>query len=414
MQISLFNLLWFMTLFSIFSNKNKNKASATAVSNKPTMNRMAATSSASLEDRLRGALWSFMAGDALSAPTHWYYGGQYQVVQEYGMEIADYTKPNYNLAGSILNKSNLNGGGRSGYGSSRHSEKTIIGDVINHGKQDLWSPKKSIHYHATLAKGENTLEVQIARVLMKSIVDNDGNFNADHFRDAYVKFMTTPGSHNDTYAGTCHRMFFANLVHKGLPPKDCPDNDSHNVDVIDSLILPTIVAMAGSCKRNPNLGSLSAECVAVTRQSSISEQIASQWASVVDSSLQDNDEQSFQTALNTFSKQTIRRLPNPRASDSSTLCACYLSQSLPAMMDLIAKYLPQNNPWFGLLANANVGGENVHRGSIIGAVLGARASDSNLPTQLKQGLFNHQEIASEIDAFVKAVLPKEEEKKEEL
>lgn len=399
-----------MSLFSIFG---KNKASAITISNTPTMNRMP-VSSTSLEERLRGALWSFMAGDALAAPTHWYYGGKFQVIQEYGKEITDYTKPNYNLPGSILNKSNLNGGGRSGYGSSRH-EKTIIGDVINHGKQDLWSPNKSIHYHATLAKGENTLEVQIARVLMKSIVQNGGNFNADHFRDAYVKFMTTPGSHNDTYASTCHRMFFANLVHKGLPPKDCPDNDSHNVDVIDSLILPTIVAMAASCKSNPKIGSLSAECVAVTRRSSISEQIASQWANVVHSALQDNDEESFQTAFNSFAKQTIRRLPNPHASDSSTLCACYLSQSLPAMMDLIAKYLPQNNPWYGLLANANVGGENVHRGSAIGAILGARATDSNLPSQLKEGLHNHQEIASEIDAFVKAVLPpKEEEKKDEL
>jgi len=354
-----------------------------------------------------------MAGDALASPTHWYYGGKYQIIQEYGKEITDYTKPNHNLPGSILNKSDLNGGGRSsGWGTSRH-EKTIIGDVINHGKQDLWSPKKSIHYHATLAKGENTLEVQIARVLMKSIVQNDGNFHVDHFRDAYVKFMTTPGSHNDTYASTCHRMFFANLVHKGRPAKDCPDNDKHNVDVIDSLILPTIVAMAGSCQ-NKDTSRMSAECVGVTRQSRISEQIASQWAGVVHSALHENDEESFQTALQTFSKQTIRRLPNPRASDSSTLCACYLSQSLPATVDLIAKYLPQNNPWFGLLANANVGGENVHRGSIIGAILGARASDSNLPAQLKEGLHNHQEIASEIDAFVKAVLPREEEKKEEL
>ena len=194
----------------------------------------AATSSSSsdLENRLRGALWGFLAGDALASPTHWYYGGKRQIVKEYGKEITDYTKPNQQLAGSILNKSDLNGGGRSkgSGGMSKFAGKTIIGDVINHGKQDLWSPNKSVHYHATLQKGENTLEVSIARVLMKSIVENGGTFNADHFRDAYVRFMTTPGSHNDTYASTCHRMFFANLIFRQLPAKDCPDNDHHNVD----------------------------------------------------------------------------------------------------------------------------------------------------------------------------------------
>lgn len=42
------------------------------------------------------------------------------------------------------------------------------------------------------------------------------------------RFMTTPGSHNDVYAGTCHRMFFANFV-DGKDPKKCADNDGHNV-----------------------------------------------------------------------------------------------------------------------------------------------------------------------------------------
>lgn len=40
--------------------------------------------------------------------------------------------------------------------------------------------------------------------------------------------MTTPGSHNDVYAGTCHRMFFSNYV-SGKDPKKCADNDGHNV-----------------------------------------------------------------------------------------------------------------------------------------------------------------------------------------
>ena len=123
------------------------------------------------------------------------------------------------LPGSILNKSNINGGGR---GSFSKNGISVIGDIINHGKRDYWDPRKSVHYHATLQKGENTLEAQLARVLMKSIVETGGTFDADHFRNAYIQFMMTPGSHNDTYASTCHRMFFKNLKILNLPPKECP------------------------------------------------------------------------------------------------------------------------------------------------------------------------------------------------
>jgi ADP-ribosyl-[dinitrogen reductase] hydrolase len=189
----------------------------------------------STESRLRNALWGFLAGDALAMPTHWYYGGFPQVQRDYGRHgITGFTKPVFDLAGSILNKSNINGAGRGSF-SRTNKGISIIGDVINHGKRDYWDPSKQIHYHATLERGENTLEVQLARVLMRSIVDQGGIFDAQHFREAYVKFMTTEGSHNDTYASTCHRMFFANLVLRKLPPEQCPDNDRHNVDTGKSM-----------------------------------------------------------------------------------------------------------------------------------------------------------------------------------
>lgn len=59
-----------------------------------------------------------------------------------------------------------------------------------------------------------------------------------------------------------------------------------------------------------------------------------------------------------------------------------------------------------MLANANVGGENVHRGAVLGAILGARAGDESLPRELKDGLYDKDEIGREIDAFVESVLQK--------
>ena len=66
--------------------------------------------------------------------------------------------------------------------------------------------------------------------------------------------MTTPGSHNDAYASTCHRMFFSNLTVRKLPPQQCPDNDRHNVDTIDGVlpVVATALATLDKCEsRNP-------------------------------------------------------------------------------------------------------------------------------------------------------------------
>ena len=432
-----------MGFFSAFNKKAM--SSSKIVTNQPATNRHITSSTSSLnhlsipeiENRLKGAIWSFFAGDALASPTHWYYGGERQIISEYGHKISDYTKPNKKLAGSILNKSDLNGGGRSKL-MSTSSTATIIGDIINHGKQKLWSPNESNHYHGTLQRGENTLEVSLARVLMKSIVNNDGIFDANHFRDAYINFMTTPGSHNDTYASTCHRMFFANMIFRQLDPKDCPDNDHHNVDTMDGLILPTIVALAGirthiistnnnDNNNNPKLTTTTvndevqksaAECAAVTRRSSVLEGMSSLWATVVLEAVRNPNDDEFLNKFNEFSKQAIQRPSNPRVGDSSTMSACYLSSSLPGLVDMVAKYMPNNNNdsdggggggggdrvWQGLLANANVGGENVHRGSIMGAILGARAGFNQIPSQLVNGLYPLSELEKEIDAFVRAVV----------
>jgi ADP-ribosyl-[dinitrogen reductase] hydrolase len=81
----------------------------------------------------------------------------------------------------------------------------------------------NFHYHLGLVSGENTLEAQLTRLLCRTMTTTNG-FDAVTFRNAYMKFMQTPGSHNDTYASTCHRMFFSNLI-AGKAPENCADND---------------------------------------------------------------------------------------------------------------------------------------------------------------------------------------------
>lgn len=52
-----------------------------------------------------------------------------------------------------------------------------------------------------MAAGENTLNAVCARVVMRGIAANGGIYSPERFLEDYVAFMTTPGSHNDTYAG---------------------------------------------------------------------------------------------------------------------------------------------------------------------------------------------------------------------
>jgi len=402
-----------LLLSLIFSSVTITSAAMTSSATKQTI----------VESRLRGALWGMFAGDALASPTHWYYGGYSQIKSDYGPNgITTYTKPVTNMAGSIMNKSDPNGGGRRSLlgGSNQSKTATIIGDVINHGKLKYWDPKKSTHYHATLQAGENTLEMQLARVLMKSIVANKGHFSEEHFRKSYVDFMTTKGSHNDTYASTCHRMFFANMVFHNKEPKDCPDNDGHNVDTIDGLVLPTVTALAETARQlhigNNNAGSIkeiqmaAARTAAVTRSSSILERVSEVWAGLIYAAItKDATGNEMEQALVDVARALGMNSPRPNRRDE--MSACYLSQSLPPTLDMLCKYTQsledKNSCWNALLVNANVGGENVHRGAVLGAVLGARVGDEGLQGDLKDGLYASKELENEINHFVDAVMGNE-------
>lgn len=56
-----------------------------------------------------------------------------------------------------------------------------------------------------------------------------------------------------------------------------------------------------------------------------------------------------------------------------------------------------------VLANANCGGENVHRGLLMGALLGAHHGESGIPQHLKDGLHDADALSREIESFKRAV-----------
>lgn len=323
-------------------------------------------------------------------PTHWYYD-QNHLKRTYG-QITGFVKPQDKLPGSIMSLSNTGGGGR---GSNQGD---IVGSVILHGKKKYWERGADWFYHRGMAAGENTLEGTITRLITRSLTERKG-FDQDDILQQYIALMTTPDSHNDTYAATCHRMFFANRA-KGRAPRDCPDNDGHNTDALDGLVnLPPVVFFAAADGPDPARAQ-AADCATLFRRSAPLRQYAPVMADLL---MELIDGKPLREAVSECGRKAglnvAASVERSRGVDPMT--ACYLDSSFPSMLHFAYKYA--DSPEQALLANANVGGENVARGAVLGAVMGAAHGVQGFPDALRRGLLHHDAIAAEIDAFAAAL-----------
>lgn len=348
-----------------------------------------AAGSCSVLERKQAALTGLFIADAVASPVHWMYDLR-QLKGDYGT-ISGYVKPKAKFAGSILNLSNTGGGGR---GSDQGS---IIGDVINHGKKDYWVRGGNNHYHGTLDAGENTLEAQLCRVLLRTMAAKGAAFSLDDFRADYITFMRTPGSHNDTYASTAHRMFFANLV-KGVAPAECADNDGHNTDAIDALtlVVPIILKYADLPRKELHQKVIST--INVTRRTRALDRYAMALTDIMVEVLNGKPLRSaIEQVGEVYFKGSVAGMVSADRGDP--MVACYIDSSFPALLHFAYKY--SDSPEAAVLANANAGGENVARGSVLGALMGLAHGMSGWPAWTTSGLKAKGEIAAEIDAFLR-------------
>ncbi len=107
-------------------------------------------------------------------------------------------------------------------------------------------------------------------------------------------------------------------------------------------------------------------------------------------------------------KSLIAKVEAARAPDTAVIgrhfsSACYIDDSFPSLLYLAAKYDTQ--PEQGLISNANCGGENCHKGAMLGAVYGAAHGVGGFPQRWIDGLRDREAIASEIDAFLAVAFP---------
>jgi len=362
--------------------------------------KVAADLKPSLHSRMCACLWGIFIADALSAPAHWYYDTR-ALKRDYGT-ITGYVAPHeHHATNSIMfNHWKIN----------KHNVRGLIeGGLFLHGKADFWS-KEFTHYHVGLRAGENTLNAQSARVLMRTMLSEDGQYNSQSFLAQYKDFMTIPGSHNDTYAEAFHRQLLDNHLVKGMPLDQSAGAENHDTPSIGGFVmLPPVILTAVADGHATALDSMEKHLL-LTHRSARLVANARIYAELLLSLLRGA---ALQEATSHAAKQLGIDLPSlvgQRISDEDVVArifgmACYISDSFPVALYFAHKYA--DDPRAAFLANTNAGGENCHRGSALGAILGAAVGIEGIPAEFLSGLMASTELKREIDGLVNAIIARQ-------
>jgi len=325
-------------------------------------------------ERYRGAATGAFVGDALAMPAHWYYD-RAAIRSDYGV-LDVYRAPRRLHPDSVLSRRDY---------KADDEEADILGE-----DRVFWGAQ-SIHYHQHLRPGENTLNLKLLRVALDQLfVQNQ--YDRARYADRYVNYMRTPSEHHDTYLEACHRGFFRNL-RSGTPAGDCAVEERHIGGMVAVVPLYAALRVLGSQDADARTAVL--EHVSVTHRGELITDAANTLLTVA-SELWDGATIRESIDLHTR-KQDLPYLGDPVArlatrADEQVIgplygSACDLPESLPATFYLAWKYF--DSPRRGLVANTMVGGDNCHRGAVLGSLIGLTQGPEVFPENWRTGLLGH-------------------------
>ena len=329
--------------------------------------------SQSITKRATAALQLSFIADALAMPVHWFYN-PLDIYKAFPGGIKKFEAAPVFHPSSIMNLHSTNAGGRGV--QKLDSAPQVVGDIILKGKRQYWGIANQ-HYHRGMSAGENTLNLHCLRVLMRSIANNDGRYSASIFLRDYIQFMTaeTP-QHPDTYAESYHRGFFANLA-KGIPPEKC-GAATHDTASVGGLVSIAPIAIA-ELLHERSLSRVQHLCrthLSLTHPDEYLGRICDAYVALIDALLF-RDAEDSRALIAAAAKQSagidVQQLVQKYQDDNQVVGgkfsrACYIDDSWPSLLYLAWKY--SDDPQQALIANANLGGDNCHRGAVLGIILG--------------------------------------------
>ena len=322
----------------------------------------------SARDRAEGALFGLFIGDALAMPAHWYYNTA-ALRRDYGY-ITDYLQPRNPHPDSILWR-------------SKYAVSDPRYDIL-HDQARFWG-KPGVHYHQFLKAGENTLNLKLCRLLLQSLKEK-GGYDPDDYLKRYIDFMTTADSHQDTYLEEYHRHFFDRLA-EGRSPRKCGVQEKHIGGLVG--LVPIIVHY----RHEPQTAASAAQDhLSLTHRGPRMERSADFLIQTLLRVLQGEAllavlTSEIKTQRNPFFGHPFSKWLDQRDEivvGRHLSTACYVEDAVPAVIYLAYKYA--ENPERGLVVNTNLGGDNAHRGAILGALLGAANGLASFPERWVKGM----------------------------
>jgi ADP-ribosyl-[dinitrogen reductase] hydrolase len=313
-------------------------------------------------DTSRRAFLGSLVADAVAMPVHWYYDRQ-ALARDYGT-ITGYLAPRNPHPDSILWRSNYAAAG----------PKT---DILR--EQAAYWGKRGVHYHQFLEAGENTLN-QLLAVELYEMVRRDRDYDPERWLDRYIAFMLAPGRHRDTYVEEYHRDFFTNLA-AGRKPINCGVRDIH----IGGLVpVPALVAALGP--RHHDLRRIVRVHVGLSHKDAEVLDAADVFLNLL---VRVTTGEDLRTAIMEHSNGWISaakirewdRHPDDVVVGRFLSPACYITEAFPAALFLAWRYAGDFAA--GVCANAQVGGDNCHRGTVVGGLLAAAGP---IPDRFLEGL----------------------------
>jgi len=306
----------------------------------------------------------------LAMPVHWYYD-RAALVRDYG-RVTDLAAPKNPHADSILWRSS-------------YSAPNAKGKIL-HDQAKYWG-QRGVHYHQFLRAGENTLNMQLALELLASLREC-GGYDRDDYTRRYIEFMTVPGRHRDTYVEECHRNFFTKYA-RGKKPEDCGGEDIH----IGGLAHVPLLAVWYADDEAAALAAVH-EHVRVTHRGESVETAARDLTKMLIAILNGAE---VRGSIEKFGNGWVGRKkfeawsakPDEEVIGAILSPACYLEDSFPASLYLAWKYADDLEA--ALVANTNLGGDNCHRGIVVGALVGAGGAP--VPERWDRGLICRESLA---------------------
>lgn len=353
-------------------------------------------------ERIESALRCLFVGDSLAMPVHWYYnpGDIYKQFPGGIFKLED--APAFHPS-SIMSLHSTSQGGRSYLTKKKTTE--IVGDVILKGKRQFWDVQNQ-HYHQGMKAGENTLNAHCVRATMHSLNSNQRNYSKEVFLENYIALLTADEpKHPDTYAESYHRGFFANLE-QGITAEKCGAT-THDTASVGGLVMLAPIVFCGALN-NLSIDHIKEQCLdhlRLTHPDDYLAKIAGDYVGLLFQLLTRDENEDAQELIAEAALKSInlnlKELSAKNYSDFEVVggiftSACYITGSWPSVLYFAYKY--SGDVEQALIANTNVGGDNVHRGSVLGAILGL-VSNNNAHDWFHQ-LTDAEALNTEIAALV--------------